>query len=33
MGKNQSKLTPEQLVDLQRSTYCESTTLLATLEH
>ena len=23
MGKNQSKLTPEQLVDLQKSTYCE----------
>lgn len=22
MGKNQSKLTPEQLSDLQRNTYC-----------
>ena len=26
MGKNQSKLTPEQLSDLQRNTYCTSVT-------
>ena len=24
MGKNQSKLSPEQLSDLQKNTYCES---------
>ena len=28
MGKNQSKLSPEQLSDLQKNTYCESTLLL-----
>ncbi len=24
MGKNQSKLSPEQLSDLQKNTYCKS---------